>query len=96
MSGHQGPENADSAMRTTQVAAPIFQTQKVSLVEVEVSQAGQAAPIPARVELGHEQPNQELTRKNEGISEEICEAFIKISKVSTNSNFRDKRTNHDH
>mgnify|MGYP007025672420 CR=1 FL=1 len=56
---------------------------------MEVPQVGQAAPIAARVELSHEQPNQEVTRKNEAISEEICEAFVKISKVSTNLNFRD-------
>jgi len=42
---------------------------------------GQAAPIAARVEPSSEQLNQEVTRKNEVISEEICEAFVKISKA---------------
>ena len=77
------------------MATPIFQTQKISLVEVEVSQIGQAAPIAARVEPTSEQLNQEVTRKNEVISEEICEAFVKISKVSTktylNSNHQPKK-----
>ena len=95
INGHQGPEKSQSAARSNQVATPIFQTQKVSLVEVEVSHIGQAAPMTARVEHSHEQLNQEVTRKNEAISEEICEAFVKISKVSIKINLRrDKKTNH--